>query len=111
MRAVLEKKGEAQVVAINEPFMDVDYMIYLFKYDSTHGRFKGSVSKSSDGKKLIVDGQEIQVFAEKDPSQIPWGTSGAHYVVESTGVFLDMAKCQAHLMGGAKKVIITVRRI
>ena len=133
MRSFLEKKDEVQVVAINEPFMDLEYMIYLFKYDSTHGRFKGQVGKSADGKvlfflvfsqcensnlfffsllnpkKLVIDGMEISVFAEKDPSKIPWKASGAEYIVESTGVFLDVAKCQHHIEAGAKKVIITVR--
>lgn len=107
MRSTLEKKDQVKVVAINEPFMDVDYMIYLFKYDSTHGRFKGTVGKSADGKHLVIDGVEISVFAEKDPAKIPWGASHADYVVESTGVFLDVAKCSQHLQGGAKKVIIS----
>jgi len=106
-RAALDMKKEVAIVAINEPFMDLDYMIYLFKYDSTHGRFKGQVGKSSDGKKLVIEGHEIHVYAEKDPSKIPWKASGAEYVVESTGIFLDLAKCQAHLDAGAKKVIIT----
>jgi len=104
MRASLSHK-EAQVVAINEPFMDLDYMIYLFKYDSTHGHFKGEVGKK-DGK-LVIDGHAIAVYAEKDPTKIPWKDSGAEYVVESTGVFLDIAKASQHLQGGAKKVIIT----
>jgi len=107
MRSALEKKDHAFVVAINEPFMDIDYMIYLFKYDSTHGRFKGHVGKSSDGKKLVIEGFEIDVFAEKDPSKIPWKHSGAEYIVESTGIFLDVAKCSAHIQAGAKKVVIT----
>jgi len=85
--------------------MDLDYMIYLFKYDSTHGRFKGEVH-AKDGK-LIIDNHVISVFAEKDPTKIPWGQSGADYVIESTGVFLDIPKCEAHINAGAKKVIIT----
>jgi len=104
MRASLSHP-EVAVVAINEPFMDLDYMIYLFKYDSTHGRFKGDVH-AKDGK-LVIDNHVITVFAEKDPSKIPWGQSGADYVVESTGVFLDIPKCEAHINAGAKKVIIT----
>lgn len=77
----------------------------MFKYDSTHGRFKGEVSKK-DGK-FVVNGHEIAFYAQKDPAQIPWKETGAEYVVESTGVFTDKAKASAHLQGGAKKVIIS----
>ncbi|XP_076261024.1 glyceraldehyde-3-phosphate dehydrogenase 2 [Rhynchophorus ferrugineus] len=103
LRASLDKG--AQVVAVNDPFINVDYMVYLFKYDSTHGRFKGSVS--SEGGNLVVNGQVIQVFQERDPKAIPWGKAGAEYVVESTGVFTTIEKASAHLEGGAKKVIIS----
>jgi glyceraldehyde 3-phosphate dehydrogenase len=96
---------DARVVSINEPFMDVNYMVYLFQYDSTHGRFKGHVEAKNG--KLIVDGHEITVHAEKDPATIPWGGDGVEVVVESTGVFLDKAKAGAHLKGGAKKVVIS----
>lgn len=95
----------AQVVAVNDPFINVEYMVYLFKYDSTHGRFKGTVSYS--GQNLIVNGKEIRVFQERDPASIPWGQAGAEYVVEATGVFTTVEKCKPHLKGGAKKVIIT----
>lgn len=77
----------------------------MFKYDSTHGRFKGTV-ESKNGK-LVVNGNEVAVFAEKDPAQIPWGKSGAEYVVESTGVFTTIDKAKAHIAGGAKKVVIS----
>lgn len=97
--------GEANVIAVNDPFLDLDYMVYLIKYDSTHGRFKGEVS-AKDGK-LVVNGREIQVFGERDPANIPWGKVGAHYVVESTGVFTTTEKASAHLKGGAKKVVIS----
>jgi glyceraldehyde 3-phosphate dehydrogenase len=103
-RASLEHP-EVQVVAINDPYIDLDYMIYMFKYDSTHGRFKGEVTKK-DGK-LVINGHAIDVHGERDPTKIPWGKSGADYVIESTGVFLDIAKASAHLVGGAKKVIIS----
>jgi len=96
---------EVKVVAINEPFMDLDYMVYMFKYDSTHGQFKGSV-EAKDGM-LWINGHGIHVFMEKEPSKIPWGKNGADYVIESTGVFLDVAKCSQHIQGGAKKVIIS----
>jgi glyceraldehyde 3-phosphate dehydrogenase len=80
-------------------------MVYMFKYDSTHGKFKGDVH-TKDGK-LIIDGHEITVFAERDPTNIKWADAGAEYIVESTGVFTTIAKAEAHLKGGAKKVIIS----
>lgn len=104
MRASLEHE-EVQVVAVNDPFIDLEYMVYMFKFDSTHGRFKGEV-KSEDGK-LVVNGKAISVYALKNPSEIPWGSDGAEYVVESTGVFTTKEKASAHLTGGAKRVIIS----
>jgi len=103
LRACIDKG--IKVVAINDPFIPLDYMVYMFKYDSTHGRFKGEVSHTEGH--LVVNGQKIAVFMEKDPTQIPWGKAGADYVVESTGVFNTVDKCNAHLAGGAKKVIIS----
>lgn len=103
LRASLEKG--AKVVAINDPFIGIEYMVYLFKYDSTHGRFKGEVTV--DGDVLIVNGNKIKVFSERDPKAIQWGSAGADYVVESTGVFTTIEKASAHLEGGAKKVIIS----
>lgn len=93
------------VVAINDPFIDLEYMVYMFKYDSTHGRFKGEVSH--DGKKLIINGHKVSVHNSKDPAEIPWAADGADYVVESTGCFTTVEKASAHLKGGAKKVIIS----
>jgi len=103
LRAALEKGAE--VVAINDPFIGLDYMVYMFKYDSTHGRFKGEVK--TEGDQLVVNGHKISVFSERDPKAIPWGKAGANYVVESTGVFTTIEKASAHLEGGAKKVIIS----
>nr|AAU95199.1 putative glyceraldehyde-3-phosphate dehydrogenase [Oncometopia nigricans] len=103
LRASLERGG--QVVAINDPFIGLDYMVYMFKYDSTHGRFKGEVK--AEGDHLVVNGNKIAVFSERDPKAIPWGKAGAEYVVESTGVFTTIDKASAHLDGGAKKVIIS----
>jgi len=97
--------GDLEVVAINDPFIDLEYMVYMFKYDSTHGIFKGTV-EAKDGK-LIVNGKPVAVFGERDPTKIPWGQEGAYYVVESTGVFTTIDKAGAHLKGGAKKVIIS----
>ncbi|KZT68079.1 glyceraldehyde-3-phosphate dehydrogenase [Daedalea quercina L-15889] len=97
--------GDIDVVAVNDPFLDLDYMVYMFKFDSVHGRYKGSV-EAKDGK-LYVEGKPIHVYAEKDPADIPWGSVGAQYIVESTGVFTTTEKASAHLKGGAKKVIIS----
>eukprot|EP00427_Karlodinium_veneficum_P024590 CAMPEP_0169104336 /NCGR_PEP_ID=MMETSP1015-20121227/23199_1 /TAXON_ID=342587 /ORGANISM="Karlodinium micrum, Strain CCMP2283" /LENGTH=363 /DNA_ID=CAMNT_0009165603 /DNA_START=53 /DNA_END=1144 /DNA_ORIENTATION=+ len=100
---------EAKVVAINEPFMDLAYMVYQLKYDSVHKRFPGTVDLKQDGGKdiLVVNGQEIRVFREKDPASIPWGEAGAAIVCESTGIFTEKAKAELHLKGGAKRVIIS----
>jgi glyceraldehyde 3-phosphate dehydrogenase len=96
---------EVEIVAINDPFLSADYAAYMLKYDSTHGVFKGTIEH--DGKNLIVNGKKIAFFAEREPSAIPWGSVGADYIVESTGVFTTIPKAEAHLKGGAKKVIIT----
>jgi len=77
----------------------------MFKYDSTHGRFKGEVSV--DGEFLVIDGKKIAVFGERDPTNIPWESAGAEYIVESTGVFITKEKAGAHFKGGAKKIIIS----
>lgn len=102
-RAALEKGVD--VVAVNDPFMDIDYMIYLLKYDTVHGRFVKPVKKAAGG--FEIDGKMIKVFAEKDPSSIPWGTCAVDVVCESTGVFLATDACQSHIKGGAKRVIIS----
>jgi len=103
LRACLGKG--LNVVAVNDPFIDLSYMVYMFKYDSTHGRFKGEI-KEENGV-LVVNGQRIAVFQERDPAAIPWGSVGADYVVESTGVFTTIEKASLHLKGGAKKVVIS----
>merc|ERR1711917_173218 len=103
LRAAVEKG--ALVVAINDPFIPLDYMVYMFKYDSTHGKFKGEVKE--DGKFLYVNGQKITVFNERDPAAINWASAGAEYIVESTGVFTTNDKAIVHTKGGAKKVIIS----
>ncbi len=99
------ERDDIQVVAVNDPFIDLDYMEYMLKYDTIHGVFKGDV-KTENGK-LIVNGKEIMVFAEKDPADISWSKAGAEYIVESTGVFTTMDKARAHFNGGAKKVVIS----
>lgn len=104
-RAAVAQPETFEIVGINDPFVDVDYMVYMVKYDTIHGKFNGCI-KSENGK-LVVNGKAINVYAEKDPSQIPWGTIDAEYVVESTGVFCTTEKASAHIAGGAKKVVIS----
>lgn len=108
LRASLEKPRGVEVVAVNDPFLDPAYMVYQFKYDSTHGPYPGTVTHDKDH--LIVDGKKIRVFKEKDPAATPWGAVGADYVCESTGIFVSQAKASLHLKGGAKHVIISAPR-
>lgn len=96
--------NDVEVVAIND-LIDVDYMAYMLKYDSTHGQFKGTV-EVKDGK-LVVNGKAIRVTAVKNPAELNWAEVGAEYVVESTGLFLDKDKAKGHLEAGAKKVIMS----
>ena len=98
-------KDEVEVVAINDPFLAADYMAYMVKYDSAHGRFDGEVSSRDN--LLIVNGKEIKVYNEMDPKNIPWGEDGVDYVLECSGVFTTMEKANAHIEAGAKKVIIS----
>ena len=93
------------VVAVNDPFIGTDYMAYMTKYDTIHGRFDG-VAEAKDGK-FYVNGKEVKTFDKMSPEEIPWGEVGVEYVVESTGVFTTTEKCQAHLKAGAKKVVIS----
>lgn len=95
---------EIEIVAIND-LTDSSHLAHLLKYDSVHGIFEGSVEAKEDA--LVVDGKEIKVFAQKDPSQILWGDLGVDVVIESTGVFRERDKAALHLKGGAKKVIIS----
>ncbi len=97
-------KENVEVVAIND-LIDVDYMAYMLQYDSTHGQFKGTVEVKNG--QLVVNGKTIRVTSERNPADINWGAVGADYVVESTGLFLEKAKAQGHIDGGAKKVILS----
>ncbi|ANZ75012.1 BA75_02739T0 [Komagataella pastoris] len=98
-------RADIKVVAINDPFIAPEYAAYMFKYDSTHKAYKGEVSAS--GNKINIDGNEITVFQERDPVNIPWGKAGVDYVIESTGVFTSLEGAQKHIDAGAKKVVIT----
>ena len=105
LRAILENyKNKIQVVAIND-LGSIETNAHLIKYDSTHGTIKEEIQTSKDGFK--VGDQNIKVFAEKDPSNIPWGKVGAEVVLECTGIFLDKTSAEKHIKGGAKKVIIS----
>ena len=103
-RAAMENKN-VEVTGINDPFIDLDYMVYMLKYDTVHGTFKGTV-EVKDGN-LSVNGKTVRVFGEMDPAQIAWSECGAEYIVESAGVFTTIDKAEAHFKGGAKKVIIS----
>ncbi|HOP75742.1 MAG TPA: type I glyceraldehyde-3-phosphate dehydrogenase [Bacillota bacterium] len=96
---------EVEVVGINDPFIDLEYMTYMLKYDTIHGQFQGTIA--IEGDKLVVNGKKIAVFAKMDPSEIDWKSCGAEYIVESTGVFTTTEKASAHFKGGAKKVVIS----
>lgn len=103
-RVAMSKADQVEVVGIND-LIDVEYMAYMLRYDSVHGRFNGTV-EVSDGK-LVVNGQQIRVTAEKDPANLRWNEVGAEYVVESTGLFLTKEKAEAHIKAGAKYVVMS----
>ena len=105
LQAALEKEGEIEVVAINDPSVAADYMAYMIKFDTVHGRFKREVK--AENNKLVVNGKTINVFNELDPHNIPWGAEGVEYVLDCLGVFTTLEKAQAHLDSGAKKVLIS----
>jgi glyceraldehyde 3-phosphate dehydrogenase len=94
-----------EILGINDPFIDPEYMVYMLTYDTVHGRFKGTASHKENG--IIVNGKEIAVYACMNASDIPWKECGAEYIVESTGVYTTIEKASAHFAGGAKKVVIS----
>jgi glyceraldehyde 3-phosphate dehydrogenase len=104
LRASMER-NDIEVVAVNDPFIDLEYMEYMLKYDSTHGRFKGEIEIKNG--KLFVNGKEVVVCTEMKPEDIKWADAGVEYVVESTGVFTTVDSASAHFKGGAKKVVIS----
>lgn len=103
-RAAFESK-KLDVVGINEPFMDIDYMVYQFKYDTAHGKWHGEVKK--DGNDLVINGCKIKVFNKKDPAEIAWKDCGVDVVAECSGAFLTTELCKKHIAGGAKKVVMS----
>lgn len=104
-RAAISQPDIFEIVSINDPFIDVDYMMYMIKYDTVHRKFNADLF-SRDGK-LIVNSKTINIHAEKEPAQIPWGHDGAEYIIEATGVFCTSEKASEHLKSGAKKVVIS----
>ena len=104
-RAAVEQPDKYEIVGINDPFVSLDYMVYMTKYDSIHGRFKGEVH--TEGDSLVVNGRKVAVYGCMDPKEIPWSECGAEYIVESTGVFTSGEKAAAHLAAGARKVVIS----
>ncbi|KAG7975341.1 hypothetical protein I3843_06G093200 [Carya illinoinensis] len=105
-RVVLQR-NDVELVAVNDPFINTDYMTYMFKYDTVHGHWKHHDIKVKDSNTLLFGEKAVTVFGVRNPEEIPWGQTGAEYIVESTGVFTDKEKAAAHLKGGAKKVIIS----
>jgi glyceraldehyde 3-phosphate dehydrogenase len=103
-RAAVQNFSDIEIVAIND-LLEPDYLAYMLKYDSVHGRFKGEVSV--DGNTLVVNGKRIRLTQERDPASLKWGEVGASVVIESTGLFLDKVTAQKHLDAGAKKVVMS----
>ena len=101
-----QTRNDIEIVGIND-LCPVDYMAYMLKYDTMHGRFKGTVEYSVEKSQLIVNGKAIRVTAEKDPANLKWNEVGAEYVVESTGLFLTKEKAQGHIDAGAKYVVMS----
>ncbi len=104
LKAIIERTRDVDVVAIND-LVDTEMNAHLFRYDSTYGRYPGTVEHNEES--IIVDGREIKVLKEKDPAALPWGDLGVDIVVESTGFFTDAEKARAHIDAGARKVIIS----
>jgi len=117
-------RNDVEIVAINDPFIPPEYMVYQVKFDSTHGRFKHDISvgdpkiikKENDKKvaedvkvyeELIVNKKKVLVYDKKNPAEIPWGKAGVDYVAECTGIFLELNEANAHIDGGAKRVCIS----
>ncbi|MCL2228368.1 MAG: type I glyceraldehyde-3-phosphate dehydrogenase [Firmicutes bacterium] len=106
LRIAADRK-DVQVVAVNDPFIELEYAAYMLRYDTVHGQFKGTITVDEKAGALVINGKKVFFFTEKDPAQIPWKKAGAEIVCEATGVFTTTEQCQAHIKGGAKKVIIT----
>lgn len=104
LRSVFEYNKNVEIVGIND-LLDAEYMAYMLRYDSTHGKFPGTIEVSGDS--IIVNGKKIKVFSIAEPNKIPWKEVGADYVIESTGLFTSSDKARGHIEAGAKKVVIS----
>lgn len=104
LRASLERKN-VEVVAINDPFIDKEYMKYMLLFDTIHGKLNATVDVVEDG--IVVNGKKIKVYNSKEPAFVPWSETGAEYIVESSGVFTLTEQASEHFKGGAKKVVIS----
>jgi len=104
LRAAM-KRDDIEVVAVNDPFIEPKYMVYQFKYDSTQGTYPGEVS--FEGTTLIIDGNKIQTYAKREPSEIPWQNQGCVFVAECTGIFKDVEKAKVHIHDTVKKVVVS----
>ncbi len=105
-RASINNEG-VEVVAINDPFINLEYMVYMLKYDTVHGKFQGTIETKGENT-LVVNGKDVTIFSEMNPADIKWSSVGAEYIVESTGVFTTTEKASVHITGGgAKKVVIS----
>ncbi|KAI5341351.1 hypothetical protein L3X38_020625 [Prunus dulcis] len=98
------QRDDVELVAVNDPFINIEYMSYMFKYDSVHGQWKHHELNAKDDKTPLFGDKAVRVFASREPEGIPWAEAGAEFVVESTGVFTDKEKASLHLKGGAKKL-------
>lgn len=105
LRASLKENKNIEVVAINDPFLTVEYAAYMLKFDSVHGKLDAKIGVENGD--LVVNGKHIKFYAEKEPNLIPWKKAGAEYIAEATGKFTRLEDASLHLEGGAKKVVIT----
>ena len=101
------QRTDASVVAVNDPFLDLEYAAYLLTYDTVHGKLDAAITVDANDHALVVNGHRVKFYAEKNPAEIPWGANQVDVVMEATGVFTTTEQCQAHLQAGAGKVIIT----
>ena len=104
LRASIDR-DDIEIVAINDPFLDPEYMAYIIKYDTVHRRFPGTIEHSAAG--LVINGKEIKVHSCMNPEEIPWADAGVSVVAECTGVFKEMDTADKHFVGGAEKVLIS----
>ncbi|EDM16845.1 rCG48972 [Rattus norvegicus] len=103
--AITSASGKVEIGAMNDSFVDLNYMVYIFQYDSTHGKFNGTVK--AENEKLVINRKTYAIFQERDSTNIKWGDAGVEYVVASIDIFTTMEKARVRLKCGTKKVIIS----